>query len=146
MMKIMVCTDGSELSMKGARRAGQLSKLMEGVEIEVVYVHQTLHIPASVGSSYASVPIPHNIEFQMKAHGQSILKRTANLLKEFGANFTTHILVGHPASTLVDYADKGSFELVIIGSKGRTALQRVFMGSVSSVVVQQVHCDVLVVK
>ena len=145
-MKILVCTDGSELSMKGARRAAKISTLMEGIEIEVVYVHQTLHIPASVGSSYSSVPIPHSIESQMKAHGQSILQRTSNLLKEFGANFTTHILVGHPASTIVDYADTGKFDLVIIGSKGMTGLQRVFMGSVSTAVVQQVHCDVLVVK
>ncbi len=145
-MKVLLCTDGSELSMKGARRAAKLSTLVEDAVIEVVYVHQSLHIPASVGSSYANVPIPHSVESQMKAHGESILNRAGRLLKEFGANYSTHMLKGHPATTLVDYADEGKFDLVIIGSKGRSGLQKILMGSVSTAVVQQVHCDVLVVK
>jgi nucleotide-binding universal stress UspA family protein len=145
-MKVLLCTDGSELSMKGVRRAAKLATLVKEAEIHVVYVYQPLHIPASVGSSYAHVPIPHSIETEMKDHGKSVLNRASRVLQEFGANFTTHMLTGHPAATLIDFAEKEKVDLVIIGSKGRTGLQRVFMGSVSTAVVQQVHCDVLVVK
>ncbi len=145
-MKVLLCTDGSELSMKSVRRAAKLSTLVPDAEIHVAYVNQPLHIPASVGSHYAHVPIPHSIENELKAHGKSVLSRAARVLTEFGANFTTHLLNGHPAGTLLDFADKEKVDLVIIGSKGRTGLQRVFMGSVSTAVVQQAHCDVLVVK
>ena len=56
------------------------------------------------------------------------------------------MLEGHAASTIIDYAANHSFDLLMIGNKGRSGLEKILMGSVSSAVVQEVNCDVLVVK
>ena len=48
-------------------------------------------------------------------------------------------LKGHPVSTIIDYAANHDFDLLVIGSKGRTGLKKLLMGSVSSAVVQEVN-------
>ncbi len=145
-MKMLVCTDGSELSMKAARTAAKLAALMEDVEVDIIHVHQPIRISSSIGSVHSSVQIPHSVEKHMKEVELNILERAAKLMRNFGIRFSTNLLVGHPAATIVSYAEKNGFDLLFIGIKGQTALQRVLMGSVSTAVVQQVHCDVYLVK
>lgn len=51
-----------------------------------------------------------------------------------------------PGPCLIDYANKGSFDRVIIGSRGLNTLQEMVFGSVSHKVLNRVKCSVLVVK
>lgn len=51
-----------------------------------------------------------------------------------------------PGACLIDYANKGSFDIVIIGSRGLNTLQEMVLGSVSHKVLKRVNCHVLVVK
>jgi len=50
------------------------------------------------------------------------------------------------ASTIVDYAESKNVDLIIIGSKGRTGLKKMLVGSTASAVVKYAHCPVLVVR
>jgi nucleotide-binding universal stress UspA family protein len=50
------------------------------------------------------------------------------------------------ASTIVDYAESKNVDLLIIGSKGRTGLKKMLVGSTASDVVKYAHCPVLVVR
>ena len=50
------------------------------------------------------------------------------------------------ASTIVDYAESKNVDLLIIGSKGRTGLKKMLVGSTASAVVKYAHCPVLVVR
>lgn len=47
---------------------------------------------------------------------------------------------------IIDYASDKSIDLVIIGTKGRTGLKRLLLGSVAQGVVQHAHCPVLLVR
>jgi nucleotide-binding universal stress UspA family protein len=47
---------------------------------------------------------------------------------------------------IIDYASDMSIDLVIIGTKGRTGLKRLLLGSVAQGVVQHAHCPVLLVR
>ena len=68
------------------------------------------------------------------------------LLKTNSLSYRITILHGEPAPTIVDYANKQKFDLVILGSRGLNALQEMVLGSVSHKVVKRVNCPVLVVK
>lgn len=46
----------------------------------------------------------------------------------------------------MEYANKGSYDIVIIGSRGLNSLQEMVLGSVSHKVVKRVVCPVLIVK
>jgi len=53
--------------------------------------------------------------------------------------------VGEPAAEIVDFAASGSFDLVVIGTRGRTGLRHALLGSVAERVVRRAACPVLTV-
>jgi nucleotide-binding universal stress UspA family protein len=65
-----------------------------------------------------------------------------------GSRFETAIIEAETsaASTIVDYAESKNVDLLIIGSRGRTGLKKMLIGSTASAVVKYAHCPVLVVR
>jgi nucleotide-binding universal stress UspA family protein len=58
-----------------------------------------------------------------------------------------HILLeGDPATEIVRYAHDAAMDLVVMGTHGRTGLERLLMGSVAEKVLRDSPCSVLVVK
>lgn len=56
------------------------------------------------------------------------------------------VLDGAPVDSIVDYARQGQVDLVIIGSHGRSGLQRLFLGSVAEGVIRNAAMPVMVVR
>ena len=79
---------------------------------------------------------------------EEILERAKELGENEGVNVETHLLVkGHsPDVDIIKYAEENNFNHIIIGSKGRTGLSRVLLGSVAESVVEKSHCVVTVVR
>jgi len=65
-----------------------------------------------------------------------------------GSSFETAIIEAETsaASTIVDYAETKNVDLLVIGSKGRTGLKKMLVGSTASEVLKYAHCPVLVVR
>jgi nucleotide-binding universal stress UspA family protein len=55
-------------------------------------------------------------------------------------------LEGDPATQLVQYATDAGMDLIVMGTHGRTGLERLLMGSVAEKVMREAPCSVLVVK
>jgi nucleotide-binding universal stress UspA family protein len=53
---------------------------------------------------------------------------------------------GDPATEIVRYAADAGIDLIVMGTHGRTGLDRLLMGSVAEKVMRDAHCSVLVVK
>lgn len=53
--------------------------------------------------------------------------------------------VGEPAVEIVEFATSGRFDLVVIGTRGRTGLRHALLGSVAERVVRRATCPVLTV-
>lgn len=54
---------------------------------------------------------------------------------------------GYPADTIVSVAHEEGFDMIVIGSRGLSGLKKLFLGSVSNAIIQEVqNCSVLVVK
>jgi len=51
--------------------------------------------------------------------------------------------VGEPASTILHAAERGKYDLIIMGTHGRRGLPRLLMGSVAQKVVARAHCPVV---
>ena len=54
--------------------------------------------------------------------------------------------IGEPAETIVREARQGGFDLVVVGSHGRTGARRLLVGSVAEIVARRAPCPVLVVR
>lgn len=55
-------------------------------------------------------------------------------------------LKGDPATEIVRYAHDAGFDLIVMGTHGRTGVERQLMGSVAEKVLREAPCSVLVVK
>ncbi|AWV69560.1 hypothetical protein B9T54_05115 [Leptospira borgpetersenii serovar Hardjo-bovis] len=53
---------------------------------------------------------------------------------------------GYPADTIVETATKGNYDMIVIGSRGLSAVGRFLVGSVSDRIVHHATCSVTVVR
>jgi len=72
---------------------------------------------------------------EVKARGQAL-----------GIEVKTELLYGHPAEAIIKYISKNGFDLVVVGYKGSSAIDRFLLGSVSSKVVHHAPCSVILIK
>jgi nucleotide-binding universal stress UspA family protein len=74
------------------------------------------------------------------------LETIAAELRASGVTEThTMLVVGPPKQTIVEQARAGHFDLVVMGTHGRTGLSRLLLGSVAEHVVRHAECPVATV-
>jgi nucleotide-binding universal stress UspA family protein len=139
--RILVPVDGSEVAKKAATKALAIAK---STDIEVLALH-VLTIPG-IPTLYA---YPTEIPYQqlhdlLRREGRSYLEEIEKLGTEMGVNVSTKLVDGHPAEEILKEAKED--DLIVIGSKGRTALDRLLMGSVAENVVRHAPCPVMIVR
>ncbi len=133
-MKIVVGYDGSE----AAKRALERVVAVAPGKSEVVVVAVAEPYPRS------GITIPANFDPEEIMRRREDLDEARNFLSSRGIVAEMLQARGDPAEVLVD-ASKDA-DLVIVGSRGLNRLQRLLLGSVSSKVVHEAACDVLVVR
>jgi nucleotide-binding universal stress UspA family protein len=77
---------------------------------------------------------------------QAMADRVRDLLRQDGVAADSVVKEGNPAKAIVEAAVENDCDLIVLGSHGRTGLDRILMGSVSQQVVVQAKCPVLVAK
>jgi|GEM_PF-5109664 len=78
---------------------------------------------------------------------QERMERVLQVAKEAGVPYKINFLRGEePGPTIVEYANKNNFDVIVIGSRGLNALQEFVLGSVSHKVAKRANCPVLIVK
>jgi nucleotide-binding universal stress UspA family protein len=63
-----------------------------------------------------------------------------------GAKFDKKLEFGNPAETIINVAEKGKYDLIIVGKRGLSTVKRFFLGSVSDDVSHHAKCSVLIVR
>lgn len=59
---------------------------------------------------------------------------------------STHALIGHPAPEIIRFAEDCGADLVVMGSRGRSELRGLLLGSVSEQVLRRASCPVTIVR
>lgn len=86
------------------------------------------------------------IEKNMIAASESKLAEYVTDLQGAGIIATAETVRGHPASSIRESAAEHDVDLIVIGSHGRTGMDRAMVGSVSEKVLRSAHCPVMVVN
>lgn len=136
--KILLAIDGSENSMRAANEAVKMADLENDSKIDIVYV-------ADFGKAKSEVLHSQGQE-ELEYTRKKRLQPVEELLKSKQIAYDIKILRGEPGPMIVEYANKETFDLVVIGSRGLNALQEMVLGSVSHKVVKRANCPVLIVK
>jgi len=150
--KILVSIDGSKKSLDAADYGISLAKLFNAV-VTVIHV-----LPQEIRYGYDSVdaiqpdipstPVKGIVELSKHEVQAKLLNKIMEKAKEMDVNLQTDIIVAtrSVASEIVDYADKLDADLIIAGTRGRSGLKRILLGSVASEILRYADCPVLIVK
>lgn len=137
-MKVLVATDGSEHSKKAVARALELAE-KEGAEI-------TLMTVAYYAKDYFD-EMPLNIQEKLEAEARAILAQAKAQFDAKNLKVDTIFQAGIvPANNIIQAAEEGKFERILIGSAGLTGLKKVLMGSTAAKVVAHAPCTVTVIR
>ncbi|MFC4619193.1 universal stress protein [Camelliibacillus cellulosilyticus] len=136
---ILVAYDGSELSEKALQTALTMAEQNHGVKVSIVNV---IDYTTTVGVSMSySNQLPDLAE-----NAEDLMAKVKDRLADTRVDAKVEILNGHAAATLVKFAAENDCDLIIMGSRGLSGIQKLFLGSVSQEVVQNAPCQVLIIK
>jgi nucleotide-binding universal stress UspA family protein len=142
-MKVLVPIDGSKHSTEGLRVASHFAKTNKA-KISIINVIASV---ADVDLELSASDRDRLLE-SLKRRGEDLLTKAKDQMKSLGvADINTVLITGDsPAQEIVAYAEKEKTDIIVIGSKGKSATARFLLGSVASKVVKYSHCCVYVVK
>ena len=99
-----------------------------------------------VAGRLAAQPLPQPTVIRRDPN-EDALTRLQDLMRgAFHGTWNVEVAVGHPADTIVRFAQERSADLIVMGTHGRTGLQHVLLGSVAEKVVRLAPCPVLTVR
>lgn len=142
--RILVPVDFSAHSDRAVRYAATLAGQV-GASVELLHVVED-PLKASTFASEIYVPnLPEILESAI-ASATDRLAWTRTTMFGHGADVTSAVVVGHPAHDIAAHAVAGHFDLIVMGTHGRTGLSHMLMGSVAERVVRAASCAVLTVR
>jgi len=156
-MRVLIAYDGSEASkavFDDLKNAG----LPGDCEVVVASVGDLLmnspSLQESVVEAVASRRVAPGIE-RAQSHAEKVLAEAEEFAAygkdrvktEFpGWHVRSEVFTGSPAWVLIDVAEKLRANLIIVGSHGRSAISRLFLGSVSKRIATDARCSVRIVR
>ncbi len=138
--KILVATDGSEYTKNSVDYGIDLAK-NTGAELHAVYVVDT--------AAFASIPMDAAWESMyelLRQEGDEATKYVADKAEALGLEVERNTIEGHPADEIIKYAEKNSMSVIVMGTLGKSGLDRFLLGSVAEKVVRNSKIPVLVVR
>jgi nucleotide-binding universal stress UspA family protein len=140
-MNVLFATDGTTASVDAIEGALRLLPL-KAAKVHVVAVANPLGVlPAFDGMASSAMLIVDQLEQAARAD----LVAARGVLLAAGIDATTEELEGDPATSILDAARRFGADLIVLGSHGKGALARFFVGSVSDRVSHQWPGAVLII-
>lgn len=136
--KILNPVDGSDHSRRSTNYAIELAQQF-GSQIILLHCHS--RFPVVLSEPY----FQQAINEIMKA-SEELVKPYEDLLDEAGVNYDVRILEGLPGSTIADVVKIEKTDLVVMGSRGVSDFEGLFLGSVAHQVLHKSDCPVFIVK
>ncbi|KAM7464327.1 hypothetical protein LguiA_032448 [Lonicera macranthoides] len=147
--KVMVAIDESECSHYALHWA--LQNLQDSIANSVLVIFTAQPV---VDSSYiyvasygaVSQEMIRNVQENQKKVAVALLEKAKYICSTYGVSAETVTESGSPRDAICEAVEKFNIELLVLGSHGRGALKRAFLGSVSIDCVLNAKCPVLVVR
>jgi len=142
-MKILVASDGSKNALRAVKYAADLLKNSsdKSKSITLISVHDDAglrHAKAFVGKEA--------VADYLRELSEKELKPAMKALSDLGVKHDMVMLIGNAAQEIVALGQKGKFDMIVLGSKGRSAIADMLLGSVAQRVLTQAKQPVVLVK
>lgn len=135
--KILIAYDGSAAAKRGFDMAMQMAQLYKSTAVLLSVVQ--LPEPAMIVETT-------NLMDEAREHYEKEFVNLRASAKAAGVTLETRVVVGHVADQIIHHATEEKMDLIVMGHRGKSMIQRWLLGSVSKRVVSYAPCSVLVVR
>ena len=136
--KILIATDGSDSSEHAIRTGLEFAKIV-GADVTALNVMED---PVLLNTPAASQM--KNLYAILEQEGKETVKRVKDIGEDVGVNVSVKVVSGNPSKVIVD--EGAGYDLIVIGTLGRSGVAKLLIGSVAEKVVKLAKCPVLVVR
>ena len=141
-MKILLPVDGSKSALNAAKYVAKLTKqLSSKCTVTLISIHDDIglgHVKQFVANSV--------IDDYLREVSEKELKGAQKVLDTAGVKHSMVIKRGNIANEIIALANKEKFDLIVMGSKGRSGIVDAMMGSVAQRVGNTAKQAVLLIK
>lgn len=141
-MKILLPVDGSKSSINACKYVAKLAGEMKGkCTVTLINVHD------DVGLSHVKQFVAKSVvDDYLREISEKELKPAQKALDATGIKHSMVIKRGNIAQEIIDLANKEKFDMIVMGSKGRSGFVDMIMGSVAQKIVAGAKQPVMLVK
>jgi nucleotide-binding universal stress UspA family protein len=148
--KILVSVDGSEPSFHAARIANNIAKKFNS---EIIFLYVVVSPYHYEYANLTGIVTPKQIDMiiqNAKEEAKDWLNKTEDMVKKENPDVKlfTKVIVTEIAvyGEIIQYAEQENIDLIVIGTRGRSGVKKLLLGSTASGVVTYANCPVLVTK
>ncbi|HMP07314.1 MAG TPA: universal stress protein [Lacipirellulaceae bacterium] len=156
MKHLLVATDFSDMAAAALRQAIHLAE-MSGAKITLLHVvhadkvNETLLGLDAMEYRMRSADAEWTYHFgdglqRLRDASREALQETIAALPEPRPTIEPVVIDGRPSQEIVNYANANHVDLIVVGTHGRGALGKAFLGSVADNLIRQADCPVMVVR
>ncbi|MBY0372991.1 MAG: universal stress protein [Bryobacteraceae bacterium] len=150
--RVLMAVDGSANSVYAIEKAVELFDL-SGAEITLLHVTETPWLNFGLDKEWLEemddeqARIDENVLIgrSLQAQSSRLLLAAADRLRDSHPGLTMGTEEGLPANEILSAADRGDFDLIVMGATGFTDMKQALLGSVSMRVAWDAPCSVLLV-
>ena len=128
--RIMIPTDGSKFAARSEDIAMEIAKKFNSTVVAVHIIDEKLIYPFEV----------------LEDEGKSILKKVRERAEKENLAIEDVLIVGNPVHDMAKIVKKTRSDLVVIGTHGKTGLEKLILGSVAENALKTVRVPLLLVK
>ena len=136
--KILNPVDGSEHSMRATQYSVELAKQFDS---KIILLHCHPKYPIVLAE-----PQFQNVIDEIMKNSEELIKPFEELLEESGVEYEIRILEGSPGKNIDTVVNVEKIDLIVMGSRGASNLEGLFLGSVAHQVLHKVQCPVFIIK
>ncbi|KFK41240.1 hypothetical protein AALP_AA2G104000 [Arabis alpina] len=147
--QVMMSIDESDCSKHALKwTLVYLKDTLADSDIILFTAQPQLDLSCVYASSYGAAPMEliNSLQENYKNAALKRLEEGTKICAEIGVTPKKVLEFGNPKEAICDAVEKLGVDLLIVGSHGKGALQRTFLGSVSNYCVNNAKCPVLVVR
>lgn len=151
-LRILAAVDGSSAAWEAMATLGEVLNL-SGAEVCLMHVIETPWTELGLEDdwvTYSDEDKEHSdagaMENELMREGTAVLDQARDFLKSYDVSISVRMDEGNPANEILSEAERGQYDLIVVGATGARDLKHQMLGSVSFKIVWNASCSVLIVR
>lgn len=146
MKKVLIAIDYHPVSEKVAEAGYDLAKKL-GAKVCLLHItaeqqYYNLEYPSFLGYEGYDFSVDLRVQSEIERVAEDFLEKAAAHLKN---DVETHLTRGDTANSILDYAEEWEADLIVMGTRSHSTLEKLFMGSEATKVLEKTTIPVYMV-